>query len=300
MRLELGIDNCFAVKRWPRTADWGPIIRDTLGLKLVQHTFDLVDLAADDPAALQRDVASHDLVLHSTFTGLAAYSANLLLHPEPAARTAAEAWYRTAIAWTAAAGGTATGGHIGAYSVADWTDHRARHARWSELQASLGRLAEDAMAAGLDHLLVENLAAAREPSTMSMIRDLMTDGDDRHVPIRLCLDVGHMCVPGTTGADRDPYAWLTGMGSLATVVQLQQSDARGDHHWPFTAARNLEGRIDADRVIDALGEGGVDHCAMVLEVIPPFEQPDDEVLDDLRASVDYWREGMDRRGVLAP
>jgi hypothetical protein len=109
-----------------------------------------------------------------------------------------------------------------------------------------------------------------------------------------------MCVPGTAGSERDPYAWLTEMGSLATVVQLQQSDAHGDHHWPFTTPRNAEGRIDADRVIDALGDGGVDACALILEVIPPFEQPDDEVLGDLRASVDYWRDALDRRGVLGP
>jgi D-erythrulose 1-phosphate 3-epimerase len=298
MRLELGIDSCFAVKRWPRTADWGPIVRDRLGLRLVQHTFDLVDLAVDDPAALRRDLASLGLVLHSTFTGLAAYSSNLLLHPEPAARDAAEAWYRAAIAWTAAAGGLATGGHIGAFSVPDWADRVTRQARWSDLQACLGRLAEAARTAGLDHLLVENLASAREPSTMAMIRDLVTGFDDRHVPIRLCLDVGHMCVPGTVGAERDPYTWLTEMGGLATVVQLQQSDAQGDHHWPFTTPRNAEGRIDADRVIDALGDGGVDACALILEVIPPFEQPDDEVLGDLRSSVDYWREALDRRGVL--
>jgi hypothetical protein len=298
MRLELGIDNCFAVKRWPRSADWGPIVRDRLGLRLVQHTFDLVDLAVDDPAALRREVANLDLVLHSTFTGLAAYSSNLMLHPEPTARHAAEAWYRAAIAWTAAAGGRATGGHVGAFSLADWTDPHARHERWSDLQASLGRLAAAARTTGLDHLLVENLAAAREPSTMPMIRDLVTVGDDHHVPIRLCLDVGHMCVHGTAGAERDPYAWLTEMGGLATVVQVQQSDAQGDHHWPFTPARNAEGRIDAVRVIDALGDGGVEACALILEVIPPFEQPDDEVLDDLRASVDYWRDALDRRGVL--
>ena len=30
----------------------------------------------------------------------------------------------------------------------------------------------------------------------------MTDGDDMHVPIVACLDVGHMCVPGTSGDDR--------------------------------------------------------------------------------------------------
>ena len=31
MRLELGINNWFALKRWPRPADWAPIVRDRLG-----------------------------------------------------------------------------------------------------------------------------------------------------------------------------------------------------------------------------------------------------------------------------
>jgi hypothetical protein len=52
-------------------------------------------------------------------------------------------------------------------------------------------------------------------------------------------------------------------------------------------------------VIDALGEGGVETTDLLLEVIPPFEQDDDAVLDDLRVSVDYWREALARRGVAA-
>jgi len=300
MQLRLGIDDCFAVKRWPLAADWGSIVRDRLGLTLVQHTFDLVDLGVDDPRMLRRDLEDMRLELHSTFTGLATYSSSLLLHPSSDARRAAEGWYPSAIAWTAAAGGRATGGHVGAFSVADWTDTQARRERWADLRDSLDRLAREARTAGLDQLLVENLAVAREPSTMPMIRDLITEGDAEHVPIRLCVDVGHMCVPGTSGAERDPYAWLAALGARATVVQLQQSDADGDHHWPFTTARNAQGRIDADRVIDALGEGGVESCELMLEVIPAFEQPDDDVLDDLVASVDYWREALGRRGVLAP
>ncbi len=298
MRLRLGINDCFAVKRWPRIEDWGPIVRDRLGLTLVQHSLDLVELGLDDPAAAGRAVAGTGLDLHSVFTGLAAYSSNLLLHPDPDARSAAEAWYRSAIDWTAAAGGRAVGGHVGAFSVADWEDPAARRERWSDLQTSLGHLAGSARAAGLDHLLVENLAAAREPSTMSMIRDLVSVGDAEHAPIRLCLDVGHMCVPGATGAERDPYAWLSTVGRLASMVQLQQSDVDGDHHWPFTGARNAVGRIDADRTIDALGEGGVETCLLFLEIIPAFEQPDEDVLDDLVESVDYWRSALDDRGVL--
>jgi hypothetical protein len=286
------------VKRWPRPADWGPLVRDRLGLRLVQHSLDLIDLDVDDPASLRRDLADLGLELHSTFTGLAAYSSNLLLHPDAGARAAAESWYGRVIDWTVAAGGAAAGGHVGAFSVADWTDDDARRERWSGLRASLDRLAAHGRSRGLDHLLVENLAAAREPSTMSMIRELVTDGDPGRVPVRLCLDVGHQCVPGTSGDERDPYAWLRSMGRLATVVQLQQSDPAGDHHWPFTAARNAEGRIDAERVIAALGEGGVASCTLILEVIPPFEQPDDAVLDDLVASVDHWRVALDRSGVL--
>ena len=61
--------------------------------------------------------AAAGLTLHSTFTGLAAYSSNLLLHPDPAARERARAWYRRVIDFTAAAGAGSTGGHIGAYSV---------------------------------------------------------------------------------------------------------------------------------------------------------------------------------------
>jgi sugar phosphate isomerase/epimerase len=305
MRLRLGINTCFAVKRWPRPADWAPIVGDRLGLRLVQHSFDLVDTAgsADVIAAeaddLRSTTSAAGLELHSTFTGLAAYSTNLLLHPLRASREAALAWFSVAIAFTSRAGGVATGGHVGAFSVPDWRDPAERATRWADLRVSLRSLAAQGRAAGLDYLMVENLAAAREPSTMAMVRELLTDGDPGHVPVRLCLDVGHMCVPGASGPDRDPYAWLREIGSGAPVIQLQQSDAEGDHHWPFTPRFEAIGRIRADRVIDALGEGGATESALILEVIPSFEQDDDSVLDDLAVSVDYWREALARRGVLA-
>ncbi len=304
MQLRLGINNCFAVKRWPQPSDWAPIVRDRLGLRLVEHSLDLVALedervAQAQAAALAATTREFGLTVHSTFTGLAAYSSNLLLHPDPAARQLALAWFRRVIEFSAAVGARGTGGHVGAFSVADWQDPAQRVARWQGLRQALRDLAADATRARLAFFLVENLAAAREPSTMHMVEELLTEGDDSHVPVRLCLDVGHMCVPGTRGDDRNPYAWLRNLGAVALEVQLQQSDASGDHHWPFTPEHNREGRIDADRVIDALGEGGVETCALILEVIPAFEQDDDEVLKDLVVSVVYWREALARRGVLA-
>lgn len=296
----LGVNNCFAVKRWPEPEAWATIVRDAMGLDLVQHSLDLVELAGP-PALWQAQaqrVKGHcsrfGLTLHSTFTGLAAYSSNFLLDPDIAVRQQAEAWYRTAIAFTAAAGGRATGGHVGAFSVTEWRDAKRRQEREQDFIRSLQRLAAEARTAGLTEFYVENLAAAREPSTMDGVARLLTDGDATHVPIKLCLDVGHQCVPGTSGAERDPYAWLERLGSKAPVVQLQQSDAEGDHHWPFTAALNARGRIDADRVLAALDRSGAKEVFLILEVIPPFEQDDDQVLDDMVASARYWRDAMAR------
>jgi sugar phosphate isomerase/epimerase len=296
---ELGINTCFAVKRWPTPASWAAVVRDDLGLDLVQHSFDLVDLCA--PASAREDQAAEvrgacdatGLRLHSTFTGLAAYSSNLLLHPDAAARRRAVEWYGDAIDFSAACGAPATGGHIGAFSVADFADAGRRRALHAELREHLRSLARHARARGLEALLVENLASPREPATMRDIGDLVDCGDADHAPVVLCLDVGHQCVPGTTGADRDPYEWLRRWGARAGLVQLQQSDAAGDHHWPFTAACNAAGRIDADRVLDALTASGADAVTLVLEIIPPFEQDVAAVVADLVESVAYWRSRLE-------
>ena len=294
----LGINNCFAVKRWPEPERWADIIRSRLDLELVQHSLDLVDLSTPLGARLAeaervaRACSTEGLTLQSTFTGLAAYSSNLLLDPEPRRRAAAEAWYRRAIEFSAAAGAGATGGHVGAYSVADWQSSVRRHQLEDGLRAALKRLTGVAHRAGLRAFYVENLAAAREPSTMDQMARLLSPGDARHVPLRLCLDIGHMCVPGTQGVERDPYAWLRRFGQEAPVVHLQQSDAEGDHHWPFTAEKNRQGRIEAARVIDAISASGADTVVLILEVIPPFEADDETVLQDLVASVTYWRRAL--------
>jgi sugar phosphate isomerase/epimerase len=294
----LGINTCFAVKRWPEPARWAEITRSELGLDLVQHSLDLVDLDAsvadiqDQSGQLRAACSDRGLELHSTFTGLAAYSSSLLLHPDRGARDRARYWYRRVMDFTALCGALSTGGHLGAFSVSDWTDQDRRERLWTELTESLAELTAYARGCGLSCLMAENLAAAREPSTLSMFSSLLTAGDSLHAPLVLCLDVGHMCVPGTSGDDRDPYAWLEQLGARAPVVQLQQSDGLADHHWPFTPERNAGGIIEAQRVLSALDRSGAEEVALILEVIPPFEQDDGAVLDELRQSCTYWRAAL--------
>ena len=297
----LGINTCFAVKRWPEPERWAGIVADELGLGMVQHSLDLVDLDADAPlpdqaGAVAAACAARGIALHSTFTGLGAYGRNLLLDPDPAQRGRALAWFRRAIDFTATAGGCAAGGHVGALSVADWRDDARRVQRWDGLRADLGTLAGYAAEKGLDAFLFENMAARREPSTIAEAESLLTPAAAGRAAVALCLDVGHQCVVGTSGDDRDPYAWLRRLGAHAPVIHLQQSDADADHHWPFTAERNAQGRIDAGRVLDALDASGAREVALVLEVIPSFEQDDDLVLCELVESAEHWRAALAAHG----
>jgi D-erythrulose 1-phosphate 3-epimerase len=296
-RYSLAINTCFAVKRWPEPERWAEIVAGELGLGMVQHSLDLVDLEADAPVREQAEAvaaacAARGIALHSTFTGLGAYGRNLLLDPDPAQRRRAAAWFRRAIDFTAAAGGRAAGGHVGAFSVADWRDEGRRDRLWDGLRADLRELAAYAGERGLEAFLFENMAARREPSTIAEAEALLAPAEGGRAAVALCLDVGHQCVVGTSGDDRDPYAWLRRLGASSPVVHLQQSDAEADHHWPFTEERNAQGRIDAGRVLDTLDASGAVEIALVLEVIPSFEHDDDLVLAELVASAEHWRTAL--------
>lgn len=265
----LGVNTGFAVQRWPRPAEWAPIVRERLELDVVQHSLDLV--ALDGPAALRRRQADEvrvacrrfGLSLHSTVRGAGGSTSNLLLDPAADVRAYAEGWYRRAIAFTAEAGGRATGGRVGALSTADAAAPGRREELTQDLRRALGRLAGAAWRAGLETFLVENGASPREPSTMESAGHLLSPAGSRRVAVGLSLDAGQVS---------DPSAWLLRMGSRAPVVRLPSSDA--------------------DRVLAALDRSGATEVALFLHAIPPVEQDNEHVLADLEASASYWRHAL--------
>jgi sugar phosphate isomerase/epimerase len=298
-RFRLGINTCFAVKRWPRPEDWAAVVRNDLGLDLVELSADLLE-GMDAPgersltiARTRAALADHGLLAETTFTGLNAFGSNLLMHPEPKRRAAGVAWYRGLVDITAALGAIATGGHVGTMSVPDWMAPDRRRARTDDLRTSFADIAGHARRAGLAFLMLENLPSPREPSTFAWIEDLLTDGDETHVPWRLCFDVGHTCTPGATDEELDPYAWPGRFAGQIAEVQLQQTDGLGDHHWQFSPARNRAGIIDAARLLQTLETTTSGDIRLILEIIPPGEQSDDEVLAELKGSVEYWRTAID-------
>lgn len=300
--LHLGINTCFAVKRWPEPEQWVSIVKDELGLNCCQFSLDLVDPMLDEVATaayadeVRECAARHDLFLHSTFTGLAAYSWSQLLHPDERMRTAAMRWYELAIDFTARLGALGTGGHIGALSVQDATNEERKRPLLIEMRERLESLSRYAASRGLKFLLFENMAVTREwghsIEEAQSLANLVVGGG---VPILLCLDVGHPCALHTGTASDDYLAWFAQPWPQTPVVHLQQTDRTGDHHWPFTQEYNGKGMIQAGSVLNALRQWPEHRDVyLFLEPIHPFEADDSSVLHDLRESVEYWQMAMQR------
>ena len=302
-RIHLGINTCFAVKRWPEPEQWIRLITHDLGLDCCQFSFDLVDplLDADATRAYAEETrqraANAGLHIHSSFTGLAAYSWSHLLHPDAALRQAAMRWYERAITFTAQLGARGTGGHLGAFSVANAADAHVRQRLLAELRERLQALTRTAADQGLDFLLFENMAVPRELGhsieEAHWLADITTEGG---VPLVLCLDLGHPCAL-RTGTTSDNYlAWLNERWPQTPVIHLQQTDRTGDHHWPFKAAYNQRGIIDGPQVVAVLREWQrrpeTGDMYVFLEPIHPFEADESTVLDELRESARYWRAAL--------
>jgi sugar phosphate isomerase/epimerase len=101
--MNFGINLSFAVKRWVEPQVWAKLVRDKMGLKLVQFTFDLIDPWA--PELMRNKLASQvyqaakdfGIEIESAFSGLANYTFNGLLHPDPSGREISMEWWRRAM-----------------------------------------------------------------------------------------------------------------------------------------------------------------------------------------------------------
>ena len=287
----LGVNLSFCVKRWVTPELWAPLVRERLGLSLVQLSLDLVDpmwpddLLAEHAERLREATRANEIELHSAFIGLAHYTFNQLLHPDPRVRDYAEAWLVRAYRFAGMAGIRALGGPLGA--VASRLDAVEPDAiaqdDYRELLARMHRLAAQAQAHGLAALYVEPTPMRREwPWTIAQAKSMSADLADSAVPWLYCLDWGHGTCEGLYGTDHgEMRPWLSALGPQVGAVHIQQTDYLLDRHWDFT----VEGRVEPDAVAAMLAQEGLGDVPVFLEVFYPFERDDASVMAAVEASV---------------
>ncbi|HVW54180.1 MAG TPA: TIM barrel protein [Rhizobiaceae bacterium] len=286
----LGINLSFCVKRWVTPELWAPLVRDRLGLDLVQFSFDLVDpmwldgVLSDIAAELRRVPKEYGVTIHSAFIGLAHYTFNQLLHPDPRVRDYAENWLGRAYRFAAEAGIARVGGPLGAIaSRADGREPESLPERdYDDLIARMRRLADEAQKEGLRELYVEPTPLRREwPWTIAQARKMMEDVAGTPVPWRLCPDWGHATFEPLYGRYRASMEdWLRELALHIGMVHIQQTDFQYDRHWDFTEA----GAVDPEVASAALQQVGLGDRPVFLEVFYPFERDDRSVLDAVISS----------------
>ncbi len=296
-KIYFGINNCWAVKRWPLPEEWADIYRK-LDVKEVQFSFDLLDPRTSanaleyETARVKEAAEEYGLKIHSTFTGLAAYSYNLLGHPDAALRADGLDWYLSALKVTRDMGVKMTGGHIATKSVNDYSDPSRRADVDKNIAESINVLRARAKSLGLEAILWEPMPVPREtPRSLGDAKELLKSANQGEgVPVRLAIDVGHQCT--LQGPDGDPYEWLTELAAYSPVVHLQQTDGKADRHWAFSAHFNELGIIKPDKVISSIEKSGAKEVHAFIEYIPPFEENDQEVLKNVEETVKYWKQYM--------
>lgn len=288
--IRFGINLGFCTKRWVTPELWTGVVRDRLGLDLVQFSFDLVDPMWPDAivdrhaAEVRRAAEVAGITIHSAFIGLAHYSFNQLLHPDPAVRNYAEYWLGRAYRFAALAGIPRVGGPLGALAARlDGSEAEALDpADYAELVTRMHRLGERAAAEGLSELYVEPTPLRREwPWTIGQARQMMNDVAESAVPWRLCIDWGHATFAPLYGDVTDGMeTWLRDLGDVTTAVHIQQTDFAFDRHWDFT----VPGEVDPLEAAALLRRTGTDTCPVFLEVFYPFEEDSRTILAALETS----------------
>lgn len=298
--MQLGINLAIATKRWPEPEAWAALVRERLGLDLVQFTYDLLDpwwpaaVRGAQAERVRRAAEAEGVAIHSAQIGFAGYSSNMLLAPDPALRVLGERWWEQAIEVAAGIGARAMGGPVGAMSVRSAAVPGEREARHAELVERLGRLAERAAAAGLEALLVEPTPLRREiPGTVDEARRLADElRGQTAVPVRYVLDVGHAMYEPLYGSPAPLGPWLEALRDDLGLLHLQNTDFQSDSHWGWP---HPGGAFDVAAFAAEVAASELD-VPVVLEVVHPFELDDDAMLANVVSTVDHCRGLLDRAG----
>ncbi len=298
--LKLSINNCFAAKRWVEPDVWASIVANDLRLANVQFSFDLLDPAMPEPArselcgSIRRACVERRVSLDSTFTGVGAYVRNMLADPNPALRNYALSWYEYAVHVSSLLGARATGGFFGSLSMTDLRDPDRKRFLRGIMVENVRRIAAVACENAQDKLLWELMPHPREiPHDPEEAVELLTEANERSpIPIGLCFDMGHCCAPDLAPTQVDPCGWLERLLPWTHMVHLQQTDGKGDRHWPFTREYNAKGCVDPKRVVEIVRSGPVPEVEMVLEICHGWEIGEDEIIRDLKESVEVFAQWL--------
>ena len=297
MIIRLGINTGFALNRFTTPKEWIPLITQTFGLKVIQFTADLLNPSLPDEiikhTTQQIQELSSEFGLEIKYTFTSAFTrVNHLAHPDPVYRKYWVDWFCKFVDISKALGAESMGSHFGILTVRDYQDPKIREERFEQIVAGWHKIAEHAAQAGLEYLMWEPMSIGREIgqtiAETQRVHSIVNDGIA--LPMKLCLDVDHGDISSANPDDTDPYAWIREFAHESPIIHLKQTLLDKGGHWPFIKEKNQHGKITPERLLSALEQAGVEEVTLLLELSFREREPyESRVIDDIIASVEYWR-----------
>lgn len=298
-KIELGINNAFAIKKWIEPDEWMRVITEEIGLHNIQFSFDLLFLNFEEANSIyfynkiKKVAKKYNAKITSTFTGLIAYMQNMLVHPNPKIRMSAIKYYEDAIIFTKNIGAPTTGGHFLSFAIKDFEDKSRKKYLMDSFLESMVYLSNIAFEHGLTSLTWEYMPTPFEPPhTIKEAEELYHEINlYTKIPVYFCFDLGH-----TTAFDidikdknRDIYHVLEKMIPMISMLHLQQCDGIGDRYWPFIPEYNKIGIIDPKKIVKIINDYSDHKIQLYFEFIHGCEISGDKIIEDHKYSAGYWK-----------
>jgi sugar phosphate isomerase/epimerase len=294
MKTKLGINCGFAINRYMEPEVWGKIVGEELNLRSAQFVADLLNPFLPEyyvESYIDRVLKvkeQYNFSIDSIFTS--AYTRiNHLMHPDKEARKIWIQWFKNFFAIGARLGAKSGGSHFGIMTFDTYDDEAKRAYILEEGIKGWQEISFAAKDMGYECLIFEPMSVPREMgNTVEESLYLMNRVNENcGVPMRICLDVGHAPHPD----ERDPYPWLEKLGQYSPIIHLQQTVLNKSNHWPFTEEYNNVGIIHGEKVLAALEKSGCKETLLMFEIGHREHWDSDfKVIEETKASVDYWRQ----------
>ena len=290
------------VNRFAEPEELAGVLASEVGIGRMQLTHEFIDPAWPVPLVrrmtdrMAKSCAAKGVSVTSMMTG--PYGRlNHFGHPDPEARRHSVNWFKGLANIAADLGCPAIGTQYAILTYSDYDDEARRRTIMAEALECWRDVAEHAKERGLSYLFWEPMSVGREVGhTQECTRRLQAEIDAAALPIPLLpmVDIDHGDVSSSDPADTDPYAWARNFAACSPIIHIKQSSMNKGGHWPFTAERNRDGRIQPDPLIAAVREGGGRDNELCLELAFREREPSDRaVVAEMRESVAFWAPHVD-------
>ncbi len=302
MGLRLSLSTNPFVNRFADPEDLVETLAGDVGIGRMQLTHEFIDPAWPKPLIrrmtdrMAKSCAAERLAVTSMMTG--PYGRlNHFGHPDPDARRHSVAWFKTLADIAADLGCPAIGTQFAILTFRDYDDAARRKIIMSEAMECWRAVAEHAALRGLGYLFWEPMSVGRELGhTQAETWRLQAEIDAADLPLPLVpmVDIDHGDVSSSDPVDTDPYAWARNFAARSPIIHIKQSSMNKGGHWPFTAERNRDGRIQPEPLIAAVRQGGGTDNELCLELAFREREPSDRaVVAQMRESVAFWAPYVD-------